>query len=223
MNTLADQLRASRAAAGLSQDALAARLHVTRQSVSHWETGRSEPDLDTLAQLARELGTDAATLLGETAPQSASEGMKPARRRHTALFALGTLVLILFIADIWIGPWVRYQMRAYYNGVLYSSYIFGYRFLQFGLLGAALGAAANAISGGRAHLRGGARAAALAVSLLALAVFYSALVLWLGGNEATGFVLKALYRLLGFFLQSEQIRVLFPSLSGLLLYFGLKK
>lgn len=45
----------------------------------------------------------------------------------------------------------------------------------------------------------------------------------MGGHEATGFVLNTLYRLLSLFLQSEQIRVLFPLLSGLLLYIGLKK
>ncbi len=36
MKDLSLQLREYRAAAGLSQDELAGRLHVTRQAVSHW-------------------------------------------------------------------------------------------------------------------------------------------------------------------------------------------
>ena len=36
----------------LTQDALAERLHVTRQAVSSWETGKTQPDIETLTTLA---------------------------------------------------------------------------------------------------------------------------------------------------------------------------
>ena len=38
--------------AGLSQDELAERVYVTRQAVSNWETGKTQPDIETLTRLA---------------------------------------------------------------------------------------------------------------------------------------------------------------------------
>ena len=42
---LAENLKALRKAKGLSQEELAARLGVSRQAVSKWETGEAAPDL----------------------------------------------------------------------------------------------------------------------------------------------------------------------------------
>jgi xanthine/CO dehydrogenase XdhC/CoxF family maturation factor len=61
---LAENLKALRKAKGLSQEELAARLHVVRQTVSKWEKGRSVPDADLLIRLAEELDTTSAALLG---------------------------------------------------------------------------------------------------------------------------------------------------------------
>lgn len=47
----------------LSQEALANKLYVSRQSVSKWENGDSEPDIDKLVMLAEILGTDLNFLL----------------------------------------------------------------------------------------------------------------------------------------------------------------
>lgn len=49
---------------GLSQDEMAARLFVTRQAVSRWETGDTTPNIDTLKLIAQEFDVPAATLLG---------------------------------------------------------------------------------------------------------------------------------------------------------------
>ena len=71
-------LRAKRADTGLTQAELAKKLHVTRQAVSKWEQGRSEPDVDTFLRLAEALGFTMDELLGtadtvrtETAPKEA--------------------------------------------------------------------------------------------------------------------------------------------------------
>ena len=62
---LAENLKALRKAKGLSQEELAARLHVVRQTVSKWEKGRSVPDADLLIRLA---------LLGPEVPPEAERG-----------------------------------------------------------------------------------------------------------------------------------------------------
>ena len=50
--TLGEKIREARRKCGLSQEQLAEQLHVTRQAVSNWETGKTQPDIDTLTQLA---------------------------------------------------------------------------------------------------------------------------------------------------------------------------
>lgn len=39
--------------AGLSQEALATRLNISRQAVSRWETGEAVPDTEKIVQLSR--------------------------------------------------------------------------------------------------------------------------------------------------------------------------
>lgn len=61
-----ENLKAVRQTRGISQEELASRLHVVRQTVSKWEQGRSVPDADTLVRISEVLETDVATLLGFT-------------------------------------------------------------------------------------------------------------------------------------------------------------
>ncbi|MGM9662491.1 MAG: zinc ribbon domain-containing protein [Oscillospiraceae bacterium] len=49
---------------GLSQDALAEKLHVTRQAVSRWETGETVPNTETLKLLSKLFDVSINTLLG---------------------------------------------------------------------------------------------------------------------------------------------------------------
>lgn len=58
MNAVAKNLKRLRKQTGLTQEALAERLHVMRQAVSNWETDRTQPDVETLTALAEALGTD---------------------------------------------------------------------------------------------------------------------------------------------------------------------
>lgn len=51
MSDFSTNLKALRKKASLSQDSLAERLNVSRQTVSSWERGKSYPDLDLLVQL----------------------------------------------------------------------------------------------------------------------------------------------------------------------------
>lgn len=59
-----DILAELRAKSGLSQEALAEKLHVTRQAVSRWETGETTPNVETLKLLSRIFDVSINTLLG---------------------------------------------------------------------------------------------------------------------------------------------------------------
>ncbi len=61
------KIQARRKALGLSQEELAQRMGVSRQSVTKWETGLSAPDLDRLVELADTLGVSLDYLLRDQA------------------------------------------------------------------------------------------------------------------------------------------------------------
>ena len=63
---LNENIRNLRKAKGISQEELAIKLNVVRQTVSKWEKGLSVPDSSMLISLAEELDTSVSTLLGET-------------------------------------------------------------------------------------------------------------------------------------------------------------
>jgi len=62
---LNENIKALRKAKGLSQEELAIKLNVVRQTVSKWEKGLSVPDAGMLMKIADALETTVNTLLGE--------------------------------------------------------------------------------------------------------------------------------------------------------------
>ena len=59
-----DILKNLREAHHLTQEQMAERVLVTRQAVSRWETGETQPNTDTLRLLSREFGVSINALLG---------------------------------------------------------------------------------------------------------------------------------------------------------------
>ena len=62
---LSEKIYTCRKKAGWSQEELASRLGVSRQAVSKWEQGTSEPSTTNLIKLARVFDLDPADLLHE--------------------------------------------------------------------------------------------------------------------------------------------------------------
>ena len=60
-----ENLKTMRKAKGYTQEELAIKLNVVRQTVSKCEKGLSVPDADVLCKIADVLDTDVSTLLGE--------------------------------------------------------------------------------------------------------------------------------------------------------------
>lgn len=63
---LSDNIKKAREKQGFSQEYIADKLNVSRQAVSKWETGQSEPSTQNLLQLAEVLKVDANILLNES-------------------------------------------------------------------------------------------------------------------------------------------------------------
>ena len=97
MRDIGKNIRALRMGKHMTQDELAEKLFVTRQTVSNYETGRSRPDVEMLLSIASALDTDAnAVLYGPPVPE---ERKRQARR--LCIGAAVTLVLGIPMALLW--------------------------------------------------------------------------------------------------------------------------
>ena len=74
---LQENIYALRRKAGLSQEQLAERLEVTRQTISKWEGGHSAPDLEKLQAMAAVFGVTLDELTGTEAPAPQQQASKP--------------------------------------------------------------------------------------------------------------------------------------------------
>ena len=82
---LSENIKTRRKAKGLSQEELALRLHVVRQTISKWEQGLSVPDADLLLALSQALDTPVSDLLGETLPQPEAPDLQELSQRLEAI------------------------------------------------------------------------------------------------------------------------------------------
>ena len=114
---LNENIKAIRKSKGLSQEELAVKLNVVRQTISKWEQGLSVPDSDMLISISEVLETPVSTLLGETVTEPEADDLKAiseklevinlqlaqrktARRRmlHWLFISLCVVILIIFAA-----------------------------------------------------------------------------------------------------------------------------
>ncbi len=76
LQSFAEQLTAARKARGMTQERLAEAMNVSRPMISHWENGRTQPDIESLKRLSQVLQYD--FILGEdTLPEEPLETPSP--------------------------------------------------------------------------------------------------------------------------------------------------
>lgn len=109
---LNENIKAIRKAKGLSQEELAVKLNVVRQTVSKWEHGLSVPDSEMLLSLSEVLETPVSVLLGETVMEPQADDLKAisekleiinlqlARSRAARRKTLWGLLIALFAAAL---------------------------------------------------------------------------------------------------------------------------
>lgn len=73
---LSENIKTARKSKGLSQEELAVKLNVVRQTISKWEQGLSVPDSDMLIALSDALATPVSALLGEFAVRAEADDLK---------------------------------------------------------------------------------------------------------------------------------------------------
>ena len=73
---LNENIKAIRKSKGLSQEELAVKLNVVRQTISKWENGLSVPDSDMLISISEALETPVSVLLGESVAEPKADDLK---------------------------------------------------------------------------------------------------------------------------------------------------
>ena len=73
---LSENIKAIRKSKGLSQEELAIKLNIVRQTISKWAKGLSVPDSDMLIAISEALETPVSTLLGENVIESKADDLK---------------------------------------------------------------------------------------------------------------------------------------------------
>ena len=114
---LSENIKAIRKSKGLSQQELAIKLNVVRQTISKWEQGLSVPDSEMLISLSEVLETPVSKLLGETVAETEADNIKAiseklevinlqlAQRKTTRrkvirwlLISLCAIIVVVFVA-----------------------------------------------------------------------------------------------------------------------------
>ena len=135
---LKENIKSIRKSRGLSQEELAIKLNVVRQTISKWEQGLSVPDSEMLISISEVLETPVSTLLGENISESKVDDLKAisekleiinlqllqsknARRKmiHWILIALCAIIIIIFISLILLNsPYLNWNYNDPENAIL---------------------------------------------------------------------------------------------------------
>jgi transcriptional regulator with XRE-family HTH domain len=104
------KLKEKRQEANLTQKELAEILHVSRQTISSWEVGRTYPDLDILVAISELYDTPLDDLLKEDSEmvKDITEKVKKSQRRKVMNIVLGVLLLMTIGTGLFWG-WENYQ------------------------------------------------------------------------------------------------------------------
>ena len=82
---LNENIKTIRKSKGLSQEELAVKLNVVRQTVSKWEQGLSVPDADMLISISEVFETPVSTLLGQTVAETKADDLGAISERLEAI------------------------------------------------------------------------------------------------------------------------------------------
>ena len=161
---LNENIKTIRKSKGLSQEELAVKLNVVRQTVSKWEQGLSVPDADMLILISEVLDTPVSTLLGENIDEKEADELKmlseklevinlrlarnkAARRKvfHWLFIALFSLTVVGFAVLFFLGsPYLNWNFGDPETAVLGTAFhVFEWLFIRIAplaLVGSLVGA-----------------------------------------------------------------------------------
>ena len=135
---LKENIKQLRKLKGLSQEELAIKLNVVRQTISKWEQGLSVPDAEMLISISEVFETPVSTLLGENISESKVDDLKSISEKleiinlqllqrkdairkmiHWILISLCAFIIIIFISLILLNkPYLHWDYNDPKNAIL---------------------------------------------------------------------------------------------------------
>lgn len=132
MEEFGQKLREVRTAKGYTQQALAEKLYVTRQTVSRWESGNRYPDLETLKKISVELEVSVDELLStesdlDEAETAAEEGetlvvFEKSKEKNVKNRVMAVLYMII-IAGLAIYLLGSFKENGIFNSIFFTKYV----------------------------------------------------------------------------------------------------
>ncbi len=112
MSKVSKNLKKIRTEKKLTQDALAEKLHVTRQAISNWENDKTKPDIESLELLAEVLEVDIEELIyGEKkAVINSQDKTKQKNRIKITLAVVGSIFVASGLAILFFGFWQDFSI-----------------------------------------------------------------------------------------------------------------
>ena len=111
MTELASSIKALRKQNRMTQDDLAAKLNVTRQTVSNYENGKSEPDIEMLVRIAEVFHTDVNSLVNMEAAHQEAEIPK----HWSKAVGLVAVTIAAFTLSHYMEQWANTYGQRHYN------------------------------------------------------------------------------------------------------------
>ena len=100
------RIRELRTAHGMSQDDLAARVYVSRQTISNWENGKTYPDVQSLLLLSEIFGASVDSLI-----KGDVEAMNETIERNVVIRRLGAAMIALAACTVAAALWAVAQVE----------------------------------------------------------------------------------------------------------------
>ena len=113
MNAVGKNIKKLRIARKMTQEDLADKMFVTRQTISNWETGKSQPDLETLSAISRLFSVEPTELIYGIRPS-----YKLFQKRYIITAAISFCVFIIsIILEFTLYPHLIEIRKTYFRGV----------------------------------------------------------------------------------------------------------
>ena len=101
MNNVGKNIKKLRKEKNITQDQLAEQLHVTRQAISNWEIGKTQPEIETLSAMAEYFEVTVEELIYETPQKNNIVIGKTAEKGLDAGAVVGIALAIVLSYSKW--------------------------------------------------------------------------------------------------------------------------
>lgn len=112
MPKISKNIKKLRAEKNITQDALAEKIHVTRQAISNWENDKTKPDIDALQSLAEAFEVDIEELIYGAKKEviKSADKTKEKNRIKIILAIIGSLFVAVGISLLFFGVWQDFSL-----------------------------------------------------------------------------------------------------------------